>query len=97
MDINFDGTLDLMLYCGLYGNQSASMYDCYVFDGEQFIECGSAMNPVIDEENQLILCWSRGSAYSYGETAYRVVGIDLEMVWRRDYIYDYELDEFIIR
>lgn len=99
VDINFDGTLDLMLYCGLYGNQSAALYDCYVFDEGQFLECscGRIGNPSIDEENQLIIDWGRASAISYEEHAYRVVGIDFEMVWSKYYVYDEELEELVIQ
>lgn len=100
VDINFDGTLDLMLYFGTVGNQCAAMYDCYVFDEGQFLACRNfsrLMNPRIDKENQLIIMHSRGSASSYEETAFRVVGIDLEMVWRKMYVYDRELEEYVIQ
>lgn len=96
VDVNFDGTLDLMLYCGVSGNQSAAMYDCYVFDEGQFFECDMFMNPRIDEENQLIITHSRGSAASYGESAYTFEGIDLKEVWQKNYVYDEAVGDYVI-
>lgn len=97
VDVNFDGTLDLMLFCGHTGNQYAAMYDCYVFDEGQFFECETFMNPSIDEENQLIITYSRGSAASYEETAYTVEGIDSKWVWKKEYVYDDAVGDYVIQ
>lgn len=97
VDVNFDGTLDLMLFCGHTGNQWAGIYDCYVFDEGQFYECDKFMNPSIDKENQLIITHSRGSAASYEETAYTVEGIDSKRVWNKEYVYDDAVGDYVIQ
>lgn len=97
VDVNFDGKLDLMLFCGHVGNQCAAFYDCYVFDDGQFRECDSFLNPRIDEENQLIITHGRGSAISYEEDAYRIVGINSEEVWSKVYVYGETVGDYVIQ
>lgn len=67
-DANFDGMLDIIVCTGYIGNQYAGIYQCFLFDGEQYNLCASfeeIPNASVDADKQVIRSASRGSAVSH--------------------------------
>ena len=67
-DANFDGMLDLIVCTGYTGNQNAGIYECFLFDGEQYNLCdsyGSIFNAYVDADKQVVHSAIRGSAVSH--------------------------------
>lgn len=72
-DVNFDGKNDILLFRGHYGTQSAFRYSCYLQTENKFELCESfseILNPVIDNDNNVILSYWRNYAVSHSISKY---------------------------
>lgn len=84
-DVNFDGVPDLLVCAGLFGNQLASGYYCFLQTDDGFVEAPTftdISNPAIDAEHNLVRSQWRNSAasHSWGEYKYQ----DGAYVWDRE-------------
>lgn len=77
VDANFDGKMDLMIYRGSFGAQSVAYYDCYLNRDDHFERVNGfdeIPEPVIDDENKVILGHIRDGAECYYEYEYQIEG-----------------------
>jgi len=68
IDVNFDEQKDILVFQGLFGNQAAAEYACFLSSGETYEPNESfsyIMNPVLDEQNKRILSTWRNHAASH--------------------------------
>ena len=97
-DVNFDGSSDILLDLGRYGNQGIKYYACYLSNPvtkkyEEAPEFQEIQNPILSAADQEILsCW-RNSASSYGYAKYRWDNSSLEMAAQLSVDYDIETNE----
>lgn len=74
VDVNFDGTPDLLVCTGHHGNQGLLTYYCFLQTEDGFMEAPTftnIANPAIDAENQLIRSQWRNSAASHSWAEYK--------------------------
>lgn len=74
VDVNFDGTPDLLICTGHHGNQGLLTYYCFLQTENGFAEAPTFTdipNPAVDAENQLIRSQWRNSAASHSWAEYR--------------------------
>lgn len=88
-DVNFDGVPDLLVCAGLFGNQLASAYYCFLQTDDGFVEAVSftdISNPAIDAEHNVVRSQWRNSAASHrwGEYKYQDGAYVLDRKLRED-------------
>lgn len=88
-DVNFDGVPDLLICAGLFGNQVASKYYCFLQTEDGFLEAPSftdILNPAIDAEHELIRSQWRnsGGSHSWAEYKYQDNAYVLDRELRED-------------
>lgn len=97
-DADFDGEPELLLFQDTIGNQEAAIYRCYHWDEvqRQYVEyesfCG-IHNPYIDEEDQVIRGFSRGSATTHYESIYVFRNGEFILVEEKEVIFTEEGNE----
>lgn len=97
-DVNFDGSDDILLDLGRYGNQGVKYYACYLWNPaakqyEEIPEFQEIRNPVLSSADQEVLSSWRNSADSYGYAKYRWENGTLQMTARISVDYDIETME----
>ena len=97
-DADFDGTPELLVLRGRFGNQVAALYHCYHWEAAEcrYIEYDSfrgIFNPSIDEEAQVIRGFSRGGANLHYEDVYEFRNGEFIRVEEKEVIFEGEGDE----
>ncbi|MPN39767.1 hypothetical protein SDC9_187297 [bioreactor metagenome] len=82
IDVDFDGTKDILVQNGHYGNQGFVEYACFLFRAGEYVICDSFTaipNVAVDAKNKVILgCW-RNWAASHSYAMYSCINDEFVM------------------
>lgn len=109
-DVNFDGSLDIIIENGHFGAQGSLAYSTYLWEGDRYVNSESFSNipnAAIDEKNQYILGSWRNNAASHSHAMYTHINGEymlskvLEIRWgieedKESSVEEYYIAEYIL-